>query len=188
MRIEAVNISKAFGKHQIFKDYSISFPKGRITAIMSPSGSGKTTLLNILMGIIIPDQGEIRGLEGRKSAVFQEDRLCMNLSVYANIKMVNKKLTSYEIREALEQLELEECLHRPVKELSGGMKRRVAILRALLSDYEVLFLDEPFQGLDQETKETVIKYMKKRIEDKTVIMVTHDILEAKIMGADIVSL
>ena len=186
--IEVINITKKFGDHIVFNNYSLSFSEGKVTAIMAPSGKGKTTLLNMLMNIIMPDQGEIRGINRKKSAVFQEDRLCMNLSVHANIKMVNPKISKEEIKKAMKDVELEECLDQPVRELSGGMKRRVSILRALLCEYDILFLDEPFQGLDQNTKQMVINYIKDHIKNKTVIMVTHDIEEARVMNADIVTL
>lgn len=188
VKIELINITKAFGDTVIFKDYSQAFTQGRVTAIMAPSGRGKTTLLNILMGVISPDKGKILGIKGRKSVVFQEDRLCMNLSVYANIKMVNHRVSKEDVKKEMKMVGLSESPDKPIRELSGGMRRRVAILRALLCEYEILFLDEPFQGLDVDTKDIVIKYMKNHIKDKTVIMVTHDVYEAKMMGADIITL
>ena len=78
---------------------------------------------------------------------------------------------------------LSECIHRPARELSGGMRRRVALLRALLADWNVLFMDEPFKGLDEKTKADVIEYTKNLCRGKTVICVTHDANEAKLLGA-----
>ena len=155
--------------------------------MMAPSGAGKTTLLRILAGLEKVDSGQIEGLEGlRISMVFQEDRLCENLSASANIRLVrgkkpwgrDKKLEA-KISKAVG---LGGCEDQPVREFSGGMRQRTALLRALYSEWDVLFLDEPFKGLDEETKELVIEYTKKQCFGKTVIFVTHDRSEAGKMG------
>lgn len=184
MSIKLKHVSKAFEGKQIFDDFSAVFPEGEIIGIMAPSGYGKTTLLRMLMGLIVPDEGQILGIEGKKkSAVFQEDRLCENLSASANIRLVNPNLSQGETEKAMNAVGLGDCVHQPVRELSGGMRRRVAILRALLCEYEILYLDEPFKGLDQETKELVMKDTKRRCQGKTVFLVTHDAAEIDAMGA-----
>lgn len=195
MNIQIENLDKAYGDNQVLKNFSAVISEGEITCIMAPSGRGKTTLLNILLGLESYDKGQIRGLENRKkSAVFQEDRLCENLSSRANIRMVQERKVSKsrnfsrKLEEGLEAMELKEWGDRPVRELSGGMKRRIAILRALLADWEILFMDEPFKGLDKRTKEQVINYVKKVCRGKTVIFVTHDPEEAEEMGAVILAL
>lgn len=195
MNIQIENLDKAYGENQVLKNFSAVISEGEITCIMAPSGRGKTTLLNILLGLESYDKGQIRGLENRKkSAVFQEDRLCENLSSRANIRMVQERKVSKsrnfsrKLEEGLEAMELKEWGDRPVRELSGGMKRRIAILRALLADWEILFMDEPFKGLDRKTKERVINYVKKICRGKTVIFVTHDPEEAEEMGAAILAL
>jgi NitT/TauT family transport system ATP-binding protein len=177
-------ISKSFDGKVVLDALSLVIPDGKVTCIMAPSGMGKTTLLRILMGLEKPDAGRISGLEGlKKSAVFQEDRLCEDLTPFGNIRLVNPELKSEEIKTAMSAVGLSECENQVVTELSGGMKRRVAILRALLADYEILFLDEPFKGLDAETKDSVIRDTKKRCHGRTVILVTHDVAEAEMMGA-----
>src|SRR5699024_5151090 len=86
------NLTKAYGEHVVFRDLSLTFPAGRTTCLMAPSGAGKTTLLRILMGLETPDRGTVTGLETKRiSAVFQEPRLCENLSAFANIRMVRRK-------------------------------------------------------------------------------------------------
>lgn len=180
------NICKAYDGKIIYDNYSAVFKAGVVTGIMAPSGEGKTTLLRMLMGIEKPDSGEILGMEGvKKSAVFQEDRLCENLTAEANIRLVNPKLSSEEVREALMMVGLGDSMEQPVREFSGGMRGRVAILRALLSEYDVLFLDEPFQGLDEKTKHAVIEDVKRRCAGKTVLFVTHDAKELELMQAQI---
>jgi NitT/TauT family transport system ATP-binding protein len=149
---------------------------------MAPSGMGKTTLLRIMMGLEKPDSGKISGMDGLKiSAVFQEDRLCEYLNPIANIGLVNSKLTKDEILSALESFGLIECAYRRTSKLSGGMKRRVAILRALLAEYDIMFMDEPFKGLDTGTKDVVISEILSRTKGKTIIFVTHDIEEKEKM-------
>ena len=174
---------KAFDGKPVLENFSARLPAGQVTGLMAPSGGGKTTLLRILMGLEPADRGTITGLEGlRLSAVFQEDRLCDNLNPVSNIRLVSPKRTPQEVRQALEGVGLSDCFAQPVRELSGGMRRRVAILRALLADYDLLFLDEPFRGLDAETKAVVLADTKRRCAGRTVLLVTHDPSELDAMG------
>ena len=177
-------LSKAFEGKQVLRDFSAVLPAGQVTGLMAPSGAGKTTLLRILMGLEMPDRGTITGLQGlRLSAVFQEDRLCENLNLVSNLRLVTPTLSQSAAEEALTAVGLTDCLHQPVRELSGGMRRRVAILRALLAEYDLLFLDEPFKGLDRETKEVVMADTRRRCDGRTVLFVTHDPTELEAMGA-----
>ncbi|CCY20787.1 aBC transporter ATP-binding protein [Eubacterium sp. CAG:786] len=132
------------------------------------------------------------------SAVFQEDRLCENLTAAANIRLVtgNKRVAA-EITQALEAVGLPGCADKPVRELSGGMKRRVALVRerrvamvrALLAEYSVIVLDEPFKGLDESTRATVAEYCRKMLAGKTAIVVTHDRSDCEALSAaDVVEL
>ena len=114
--------------------------------------------------------------------MFQEDRLCENASAVSNIRLVNPALSKGEAEAMLRELGLGDSLGQPVRTLSGGMKRRVAILRALAAEYDVLFCDEPFKGLDQATKAQVLDYFLARTQGKTVLVVTHDPEEAKSLG------
>ena len=184
MDIVLDKLCKTYGTHTILKDFSAQIPEGKVTAVMAPSGKGKTTLLRILMGLETPDSGTISGLSGLKmSAVFQEDRLCENLSPVSNIRLVAPFLKKPEIIAAMECVGLSDCFYQPVRELSGGMKRRTAILRALLAEYDVLFLDEPFKGLDTETRRLVIEDTRERSRGKTVILITHEPEDASAMEA-----
>lgn len=152
---------------------------------MGPSGCGKTTLLRILLGLEAPDSGNIQGLENRKlSAVFQEDRLCENLSAYANIRLVcPSSVTKDMISKELTLVGLEGSEQQPIRELSGGMKRRVAILRGLMADWDILLMDEPLRGLDTTTRDLVIKRILEKGAGKTIILVTHDEEEVRLLGA-----
>ncbi len=173
--LEAVNLSKAFDGRPVIAGFSATFPEGGHTCLMGPSGCGKTTLMNLLMGLIRPDGGEVRHPPGtRFSAVFQEDRLLEQLTAEENIAFVTPS-AGPSIRPRLLELGIhEDGLLRPVSTFSGGMKRRVALCRALLAEYDILFLDEPYKGLDEDTRATVMRVVKERTEGKTVILITHD--------------
>lgn len=195
-KIKIYRLFKSYGTHMVLAGFSAEFEKGKTTCVMAPSGAGKTTLLRILAGLEEADSGSIEGMEEmKKSMVFQEDRLCENLSASANIRLVRQKKPwgrdreeVRQIREAMTAAGLSGCEDQPVRELSGGMRRRVALLRALCCDWDILFLDEPFKGLDEETKNQVMDYTKEMCAGKTVIFVTHDSKEAVQMGAVCISL
>ena len=177
------NLCKAYEGRPVLKDLSATLPAGRVTGLMASSGAGKTTLLRLLMGLEQPDAGTITGLEGlRLSVVFQEDRLCDDLSAVNNIRLVNPARSVQEVTHALDLVGLSGAYWQPARELSGGMRRRVAILRALLAEYDLLLLDEPFKGLDKTTKAVVMADTRQRIRGRTVLFVTHDASELDALG------
>lgn len=177
------HLCKAYGGRPVLENFSATLSHGRITGLMAPSGAGKTTLLRILMGLERADSGHIRGLDGlRLSVVFQEDRLCGNLDAVRNIRLVHAALSVQAVEEALATVGLGDACRQPARTLSGGQRRRVAILRALLADYDLLLLDEPFKGLDRATKAIVMADTKRRIQGHTVLIVTHDASELDALG------
>ena len=177
--LEAVNLQKSFDGKQVIRQFSFRFEDGAHYFLMGPSGCGKTTLCNLLMGLQKPDAGEVRMPSGTKlSAVFQEDRLLKQMTAQANVALVSSA-PKEKIEALLKELGIdEESLAQPVSTFSGGMKRRVALCRALLADFDVLFLDEPYKGLDEETRARVMGIVARYTEGKTVILVTHDREEA----------
>ena len=178
MNIEFVNVTKKFDKYKVLKNFSYTFEDKKTSFIMGSSGVGKTTLVRIIMGLENDYYGEVKGLEGRKmSAVFQDDSLCQNLSVFLNIKLVSDLISKEKLIRDLSELGLDDILDKRVRELSGGMKRRVAILRALSVEFDTLIMDEPFKGLDSENKEKVMNMIIEKTFDKTVIIVSHNIEE-----------
>jgi len=185
--IALCSVSKSYGKKIVLKDFSLSFPSGQTTCIMGKSGCGKTTLLSILMGFEKPDSGELLNMPKHIRSVFQEDRLCESFSAASNIRMATGK-SAAEIEMHLSELELDGCGEKPVNTMSGGMKRRVAIARAVAADGDLLLLDEPLKGLDAKTKASVIEYLKRRTAGKTVILVTHDRTEADLLSQNIIQL
>lgn len=178
--LEAIRLSKAFEGKQVLRDFSAKLEKGRKYCLMGASGSGKTTLVNILLGLIKPDSGTVRRAPDLKmSVVFQEDRLLEQMTAGANVALVSKA-SADEIDRLLIRLGIpEESLPQPVSTYSGGMKRRAALARALLADYDVLFLDEPYKGLDEETRRAVIQIVQEYTKDKTVLLITHDKTETE---------
>lgn len=185
--IVAKQLSKSFGDEVVFKDLSIRFQEGKTTCLMGPSGCGKTTLLRIIAGLEQADQGEIISDAKRISFVFQEDRLSEDFSAISNIRfVVGKSIPLKQITDMLEAFELGDSMHKPVRELSGGMKRRVAIARALCAPYDLLILDEPLKGLDEKRKMAVMETMKASAKGKTVICVTHDQAEAEALGDHVI--
>lgn len=188
MDIIVKNLCKSFGDKQVLNNVNAIITCGKVTALMGQSGVGKTTLLNIMMGFVAADSGVVENVPQKKSAVFQENRLCESFSVISNIKMVNGSLDNKVIMEHLEAVGLGAEADHKVSTLSGGMKRRVALVRAILAEKDVLFLDEPFKGLDEETLEKVQNYLLKNIKGLTVVMVTHQIEEARALGAEVILL
>lgn len=183
--LRAECITKRYGDLTVLSGFTQDFPAGRTTAVMGASGCGKTTLLGILAGTLPPDSGRAAGAESAwYSAVFQEDRLCENLTAAANIRLVTGNSRSREeIEAALAAVGLAGCSGKQVSEFSGGMKRRTALVRALLAEYSVLLLDEPFKGLDEATREQVAEWCGKMLAGKTVILVTHDRRDCEALSA-----
>ncbi len=186
MDILVDRLCKSYGSEKVLTDFTCTFPEGKLTCIMGRSGGGKTTLIRILLGLEKADKGRVEGLSGKKiRAVFQEDRLCENLSAAANIRLVCKThLSDEELKAAFQRVCLEEVVGKPVRELSGGMKRRVAILRALFSEYDCLILDEPLKGLDEETKRQTVSYLLEQTKGKTVLAVTHEEEDTVLLKAE----
>ena len=178
MDIVIENLKKRYNDKVVLNNFNYTFKDKTISFIMGASGVGKTTLIKILMGLVQADDGKVIGINNKKiSVVFQEDSLCENLSVLLNIKLVCENISNLEIEKSLELLDLKDCMHKRVRELSGGMKRRIAILRALLYDFDLLIMDEPFKGLDKETKIKVMDFVISKLENKSAIIITHDMDE-----------
>ena len=187
--ITVANLGKSFGSEQVLNGFSCVVSEGKTSYIMGKSGCGKTTLLNILLGLVKKDTGNITGLKGKKvSAIFQENRLCEHLNAVQNIKLVTGDIyTDLQITTKLNSV----CLHgdsltKPVSELSGGMRRRVSIIRAILVNADVFFMDEPFKGIDEDTKKTVFEIIRKDLQGKTVVMITHDITDTQFAQGEII--
>ena len=186
MNIVIESLNKSFGEKKVLQNLCAEFAEGKVTALMGPSGCGKTTLLRILLGLEQADSGRITGVPENRSAVFQENRLFEAFSAVDNLRAVMGKTVSPEhIEKELRALGLAGSLHSPVRSLSGGMKRRVALARAVLfPGWGLLVLDEPFKGLDEDTRASVAAWLRERIAGRTVIAVTHDPDEPLLLGGE----
>ncbi|MCL2048003.1 MAG: ATP-binding cassette domain-containing protein [Defluviitaleaceae bacterium] len=182
-QLELKNIYKAYTA-PVLKDFSFVFQRG-ITFITGASGVGKTTLVNIIAGLEKPDSGEVVFSGGKKiSMVFQEDRLLEWKSALDNLLFVGCSRARAGELLARAGLGLGDYLHKKTAELSGGMKRRVCICRALSVEYDVLILDEPFKGLDNKLKPQIMEMVREVAETyrKIIICITHDPKEAEFFG------
>ncbi|MCI8455229.1 MAG: ATP-binding cassette domain-containing protein [Lachnospiraceae bacterium] len=190
MAIELRDVSKRFGNETVLSHVTVRLEDGECCCLAAPSGSGKTTFLRLLMRLEKPDEGSLLGLEGKRvSAVFQEDRLLEESSVLSNLRLVTGKLyTAQELAFAALRLLPEAALLKKVRECSGGMKRRVALLRALLAPSELLLLDEPFAGLDEENKRRAVCMIQEYSKGRTVIVAVHSKEEAAHFNARILQL
>lgn len=182
--MELKNICKSFDGKIVLHDVSIKIEKGETVLITGASGRGKTTLLRIMMGLTPPDSGELYNIGKSIAAVFQEDRLPNDFIPYVCVKMTAPHGISKEtILSHLAEVGLADCANKPVSQLSGGMRRRVAIARAVVCNADTVFFDEPFTGLDRDTKLKTIEYIKRHTQDKTLVFVSHDAEDETLLQA-----
>lgn len=170
LTIRLQNIRKAYDGQAVLEDFSAVYRQGECYYLTSPSGSGKTTLLHLLAALISPDTGQVT-TPSFCSMVFQEDRLCEDYSAVKNVEMITGSRERAE--KALCVLLDKEALEKPCRELSGGMKRRVALIRAMEAEAEYILLDEPFVGMDKKTCELAEQYIRQKQNGRTIIMATH---------------
>ncbi|MGI5976989.1 MAG: ATP-binding cassette domain-containing protein [Candidatus Limivicinus sp.] len=176
----------SYGGRQIIKNLNLTLAPGNPVVLLGKSGRGKTTLMRLIAGFLRPDSGEISGIspETRLAVMFQEDRLFPQLTVYKNLKLIKKDLDRSRAAELLNELNLEEgVLDSLPSELSGGMKRRVALIRALIFDSQVLLLDEPFQGLDGETRKLALAAVRRYSPGRASLIITHEPEDAEALDA-----
>lgn len=167
------NLTVQYGGTAVLENFSAEFPDGGVTAVSGRSGCGKTTLLAVLLGLLRPDGGTVSGFR-QPSAVFQEDRLLPFLSAEKNIA-VTAGCTEAEAGEALLSVGFDAADRgKRAFELSGGMARRVAIVRAMLAPGDAVLLDEPFKGLDERTRAQVVRFVCENRRGRTMVVVTHD--------------
>ena len=181
--ISLKNITKRYGDKTVFENFNLDVQENAITVVLGESGSGKTTLLNMIARLI-PFDGEITGAE-KVSMVFQRDRLVPHLTVKENILLVNK---TADVKALLDSANLAGTENLYPKDLSAGMARRVAILRAFASTAPLIMMDEPLVNLDLSLKYSIIGQIKRlRAESgKTVILVSHDVKETVMLADRIV--
>ena len=176
------HLEKRFGDKVLFRDLCLEV-EGSVV-LWAPSGWGKTTLLRIVMGLEKPTGGTVQGA-GRVAAVFQEDRLCPQLTALQNTALVLKDEKQYlqQIKEDFQQLGMDEAaLALPAARLSGGQKRRTALLRALWAQRDTLVLDEPFTGMDPGTVAAAAELLRARCAGQPTLLATHDREAIRLLG------
>lgn len=171
MEIRVEGLCKSYDGRPVLTNLNAVFPPG-ITCIAAPSGAGKTTLLRLLLGLERPDGGSILGADCRWAAVFQEDRLLEDLPAAANLRFALGEVPG-ETGALLARLGLDLPDPKPVRDWSGGMKRRLALARALLAPSDALALDEPFTGLDGENRARCLALIREKGAGKPVLLASH---------------
>lgn len=170
------NVNKKYGEKTVYENFNIEIEENKTLVVLGESGSGKTTLLNILSRLT-EFNGETYNLPKEVSFVFQQDRLIPNMTVAQNLKFI---LSGQDVSKVLESAGLKDAESLFPKNLSAGMSRRVAFLRAFLYPSSLLLMDEPFINLDISTKYRLMEMLKKNLGEtpRTCVIVTHDIKEA----------
>lgn len=188
--ISIEHLSKSYGDERVLHSLSMTLSGGKAYCLMAPSGAGKTTLFRILLGLETPDSGTVKGLSGlRLSAVFQEDRLLEGYTALQNIRFVTgRRYTTGELQAILIRLLPGDALGKPVREYSGGMKRRTAILRAILAPSNMVIMDEPFTGLDRETRLAAVQLIKEYTAGKLLLVSTHSEEDIDLLDAELIRL
>ncbi len=184
MEIQINNLSIKYENRIILKNFNNHISAGEHIALVGASGIGKTSFVNAIMKLISYDGEIIIPDNVRFSAVFQENRLFEGLSVYKNISMTARNYSADVLKEMVVLAGLEP--ETIVNTLSGGMKRRVAILRAIFAPFDILILDEPFKGLDTDTKLIMMDMVREKISEKTMILITHDPSETLFFNSRII--
>lgn len=169
--LQIKDVCKKYYEQTIYDKFSAEYEAGRIYTFDTPSGSGKTTLFRMIAGLEQPDSGEVCTYGQRIGYLFQEDRLCEDYSAIKNVELVTGDVSV--AKEALAHLLQEEDMEKPCKELSGGMKRRVALVRAVAARADILLLDEPYNGLDELNRERALQYIIGQAKDSVVLMASH---------------
>lgn len=209
--VQVQSLSKSYGEKQVLSDLSLSLEAGQIYCLMGTSGIGKTTLLRILLGLEMPDAaaegvrletsdvavgnvdltmfaaGNVKLYpESAISAVFQENRLLGYADAVENIVVAGKRRgLCCAPQEVLQNLLEPEAWQKRTELLSGGMQRRVAIARALAVRSNLILMDEPFTGLDEETRRRTIQQILKFRAGRTLLVVTHQEEDAQLLGAQV---
>ena len=183
------HLIKQFGEKTLFRDLCLTVEGPAV--LWAPSGWGKTTLLRILMGLDTPTAGRVRGV-GRAAAVFQEDRLCPQLTALQNVTLVlpgSEKQYKGQIEADFQQLGMDTAaLALPAARLTGGQKRRTALLRALWAPSDTLLLDEPFTGMDPDTLAAAAALLRTRCGTEPVLLATHDREAIRLLGWPVIEL
>ena len=187
--INVKNLNFSYGDNEVLTNFNLTVNDGECVQLFGISGSGKTTVLRLILGLEKPHSGNVTAPENI-SVVFQEDRLLENVDVQSNIRLVLPKEQYSFADNLLKEFDLYNIRKKRVSELSGGMKRRVALIRAIAFAGDVLILDEPFNGLDYNNKIIAAKIIKREFiqKNKPVLLITHISEDADLLNAKTINL
>lgn len=187
MPITVDHVQKSFGGRAVIGDAHFVLPDHGRVCLFGPSGCGKTTLLRIICGLESPDSGKVVMPEDARFAChFQEDRLLPWYTALDNLTLVtgDRELS----QQWLDRMQLTEAASLFPNELSGGMRRRVSLARALAHQSDVLVLDEPLRELDEATAQAVLDVVDASVGDRLLLLVTHDRRQAEALGCTVINL
>ena len=186
--IKIEDLSFSYGEKPVIQGLDLDLPKHGVFALMGPSGCGKTTLLYLISGLLKPKSGRVQRDSDKISYSFQEPRLLEHKNALENVKFVLKEKNKEEIALSfLSDLGLKAEANAFPRQLSGGMKQRVSLARALAFDGDISLFDEPFNGLDEAVKDRAAALIRKKGENSLVILITHSSDDAELCGAKILN-
>ena len=184
--LELRNVSFSYENKPVLSQFSLELADGEILALMGPSGCGKTTVLRLIAGLEKPTGGVIVSSRPKISCAFQEPRLLPWLTVEENLRAVSEsgENSRERIQQILSSVGLDGCASLYPDELSGGMKSRVSLGRALLFCGDLYLFDEPFAALDEELRKELITLLRQHIKKSgaSAIFVTHQALDAELLA------
>ena len=185
--ISLKNLSKSFEGEVVLNNVNMDFYG--VTSLMGPSGSGKSTIIKLILGLMKPDKGSIIGNDISFSVMFQEDRLLEHLDLWRNLRIaLGKSYDETLVKRIVGEVfsDEESINNKKIMDYSGGMKRRLALIRALLYNGRCIVLDEPFSGLDRKNKEIAMETIVKYRDNRDIIMILHDMEDAEFFNANII--
>ena len=180
MTLQLENVCKAVSGQEVLKNINWEISSDDCFLLTGPEGSGKTLLLRLILGLEKPDSGHVNLLGDYKYAnvnagvVFQEDRLCEQFSAVENVAMVNERLSERVAAEELVKFLPQEKLYVPVSDLNAVERRFVVMIRACIVPSDLLLLDEPFRGMDEETRSRAVAYIRDRAGHKGIVFSQRD--------------
>jgi len=180
MMLELKNVEYEILRDKVVRNFNLKVEKGEVVTLFGPSGCGKTTILRLISGLNEPRKGEIFNKFKKMTYFFQENRLLTWKNALENVLLVMDKADQNSVLKLFTKVGLsqKDALKYP-NELSGGMRQRVAFVRAVVTKPDLLLMDEPFSGLDYDMKEILIDIVSQRVsEGMSIILVTHDRMEA----------
>lgn len=190
--VDIDGLSLRFGDQYLFRNFNFKLPKGRFSSLLGGSGVGKSTLLRIIAGLHTDFEGKINFCNGTNLAYMaQHDALYPWLSVIDNVQLnahlLGQKSTATYAKatQLLAQVKMDKHIHKHVYELSGGQRQRVALARTLMTQANLVLMDEPFSALDAVTRHELQTLTHQLLKDKTVLFITHDPQEAICLSDDI---